>query len=244
MKRVVLWIFIILQGMNCQKESIPFSLSGKWREKKTDSIYETSKLENIVEFRNTHEIYTGKIIGLDDPLTNQKKIRGCGQCEENQTPMLLGYELIRDLQAEDGVFKGKMFDVYNRKWFDVKIHFINENTINVRIYAVLPIFGKNMKWTRAEEFYKEIVNKDTADLELDTKNIYAISSNHIEKVNGRDLYFKFEETPQKFRKIYSYQKTGDMISELNFVKSEGHLQLFTRTEESNEFGEMVYFIKK
>lgn len=244
LKRMVLWIFFIFIGMSCQKESIPFSLTGKWREKKTESVYEKNKLENILEFRNTNEKYYGKIIGLDDPLSNQKKIRGCGQCEENNFPMLLGYEIIRDLRAEDGVFKGKMFDVYNRKWFDVKIHFINENTINVRIYAVLPIFGKNMIWTKSEDFYKEIMNRETADLELDTKNIYAISSNHIEKVNGKDLYFKFEDTPQKVRKIYSYRKNGNLISELNFVRSEGNLQIYSNTDDSSEIGEIVYFIKK
>lgn len=244
LKRVVLWISFIFIGMSCQKESIPFSLTGKWREKKTESVYEKNKLENIVEFRNTNEKFYGKIIGLDDPLTNQKKIRGCGQCEENDFPMLLGYDIIRDLRAEDDVFKGKMFDVYNRKWFDVKIHFINENTINVRIYAVLPIFGKNMIWTKSEDFYKEIVKRDTVDLELDTKNVYAISSNLIEKVNGRDLYFKLEETPQKDKKIYSYRKNGNLISELNYVRSEGNLKIYSNKNDSNDIGEIVYFIKK
>jgi uncharacterized protein (DUF2147 family) len=231
-------------GVSCRKESNSFSLSGKWREKKTESSYEKNKLENIVEFINVNEIYSGKIIGLDDPLTNQKKIRGCGYCEEKDNPMLLGYHIIRDLHYENNVFKGKMYDVYNRKWFDVKIHFINENIINVRIYAVLPIFGKNMKWTRSEDFYNEIVGRESVDLELDKKNRYAISSNNLKKINGNELYFQFDESPSKLRKIYSYHKNGNLNSELDFVKSERHFQVYTRKNGLNEIGELVYFIQK
>lgn len=240
-----LLILIVQVFLYCQQEKQESNLSGIWKELKSESIYEKDKLENMYEFISINDFYYGKVIGLDLPLiNNNNKIRGCGNCEKNESVMLLGYNIIKNLKYESNSYKGEIFDSYNNKWFDVKISFIDKDTINLRMYAILPLFGKNIKWVRAESYYKNLLSKETVLLNSKIEKVYAITPGDIEN-NSSTFLVKTNTDISFLKNAYNYDKYGELQIKLEFYKKEDNTSMFTSTQSiDTKKGSLVYFFKK
>ena len=243
--KIFILIVIVQVFLFCQKEKQEFTLTGAWKDLKSESIYEKEKLENMYEFINVNDVYYGKVMGLDLPLVNNNnKIRSCGNCEKNEAVMLLGYNIIKNLKYESNSYKGEIFDSYNNKWFDVKISFIDKDTINVRMYAILPLFGKNTKWVRAENYYNNLLKRETVLLNSEKEKVYAITPAAIEE-NSNTFLVKPNTDVSLLKNAYYYDKYGELQMKLEFYKKEDTIALFTFPQAINiKKGSLVYFLKK
>jgi uncharacterized protein (DUF2147 family) len=242
--KVNLLVVIILFFLFCHQEKEEFTLTGTWKDLKSESIYEKDKLENMYEFINVNDIYYGKVIGLDLLINNKSKIRSCGNCEKEESVMLLGYNIIKNLKYESNSYKGEIFDPYNNKWFDVKISFINKDTINVRMYAILPLFGKNTKWVRAENYYHNLLKRETIPLDSENEKVYAITPGDIED-NSSMLLVKPNTDVSFLKNAYCFDKFGELQMKIEFYKKEDNITLFTYPQSMNtKKGTLVYFLKK
>ena len=243
--KVYILIIIVQVFLFCGQEKQEFTLTGTWKDLKSESIYEKDKLENMYEFIDVNDVYYGKVIGVDLPLVNNNnKIRGCGNCEKNEAVMLLGYNIIKNLKYESNSYKGEIFDSYNNKWFDVKISFINKDTINIRMYAILPLFGKNTKWIRAENYYNDLLKRETVILNSENERVYAITPASIEE-NSSTFIVKPNTDISFLKNAYYYDIYGELQMKLEFYKKEDNIALFRYPQSINiKKGSLVYFLKK
>ena len=197
---ILFFFFISLIG-NCSETKFEGGdIKGVFREEKGDSEYERFKKENLFMFYERENEIFGKQIGLDYPVEGER-IRGCGYCSDTYQ-MILGYDLIRHLSKENNnSYKGKMYDIYNRKWFDVRISFIDSDTINIRLFAYFSLFGKNIRWKRDNQTLKNILISDTVSIsDLKNNELYAIGAGELKggKIDYNSFLEGNEITGKKF----------------------------------------------
>lgn len=189
----------------CSAESNSREPLGFFQEEKSSSEYDSERKENLYYFYKKDGLIFGKIIGLDNPLEGSV-LRTCGYCS---TPpeILPGFDVIQNLKLDSGLYKGKMYDIYNRKWFDLNVYLSETNLLKLRIYAYLPLFGKNIRWKSGESSYLNWIKENSEkDLEKFPKDLYALTLG--EKINGKLSLFsgiKMEE----FQGSYGIWFTSD-----------------------------------
>ena len=202
-------LFLAIGGISCSGESPEGELNGFYREEKGDSEYERDKKENLYLFYKKDGMIFGKVLGLDVPLENGR-LRSCGYCD-SPAPALPGYDIIQNLKLESGYYKGKFYDVYNRKWFDLKIHFVDSGSINLRIYAYIPIFGKNIRWKVGEGMFRTMIGEKTEGEPVKHgKNLYALV---LGEKNKNQISYYPGIAPESFRGAigFWYDKFGNTM---------------------------------
>lgn len=214
---------VFLNFSNCQDtESIPkFELEGKWKEVKGNSIFDKARREAIYDIQRLGDVYTGKIISLDNALEHLDQIRTCHTCSE-ESESLLGLSLLRGLKRkENGVYYGEFYDLYNRKWFEVKVTPISQTQINIRTYAIFPIFGRNILWERGDDYYQKIL-KLTPESIQENKRYYALEVGSVDYIEEQFVYLlnlhKMNINPNT--PIYFFSRQGKMLTKGSVLKSD------------------------
>jgi uncharacterized protein (DUF2147 family) len=209
-KIIILSLLIFFSSCN-EKESTSFLLEGKWKEQKSNSIYDQFRREFILDIQKEKEEFYGKMVGLDYPLEDNKELRKCSHCGLGGTKSsLLGYPILKDLKKKGNSYFGKYYEVNQRKWFDVRVNFLDENTIQLRLYAYLTIFGKTFKLEKADTFYKESIKFTDADLNENNEDLYAISLGMKESFQTQlDLFNQINLNSNQ--KMYFFDSSGKLI---------------------------------
>lgn len=140
MKKII-FLFLILSS------TISFSQSilGKWK-----SIDEkTGKDESIIEIYLEKGKYYGKIVQLLNP---NKKGAICEKCTGvNKNKPIVGLVIINGLKKNDDEWSGgKVLDPKNGKKYKCYITFKDKNTLKLRGYIGLSVFGRTTYWHRVK----------------------------------------------------------------------------------------------
>lgn len=170
-----------------------FKLEGKWKEIKGDTIFEKDRKEIIFDIQRVGEDFSGQIISLDNALDANGNIRKCLKCTASEEGrMILGIPFLRNLHRSKGSndYKGEIYDVQQRKWFDVRIRPLAKDSINIRTYAGLQFFGKNLTWERGDDFYKEILSKSPQKYSPGKRGIYAVNPGYVDYVTEKEVIVK------------------------------------------------------
>lgn len=112
-----------------------------------------------VEIYRQGEVYFGKIIALKEPLYPQgheSGLAGKAKIDRNnpdsakQSQPIIGLNMLRDFVyvADNKWQKGKIYDPENGKEYDCNIKFSAENTLAVRGFIGLTLFGRTTEWRR------------------------------------------------------------------------------------------------
>ncbi|MCB1141707.1 MAG: DUF2147 domain-containing protein [Leptospiraceae bacterium] len=237
-KLFILFLFFLTHCSDSQIEL--HSIEGRWKEIKSSNVYEKDRREILYLVEKQGEIYSGKIQALDNAIDGNGEIRRCFQCSDIGAEVLLGFPIIKDLKREKDHYSGKMYDVYQRKWFDLTITPKGKDRILLRIYAYFPFFGKSFSWERGEEYYKDLLSKSPDEINQPIENIYALSLGSPEKSNP-DLEVVIRGTyhlnPGKT--VYVFNSQGKKIAK---GLSDGLIQnqlkfRLTEYEESSDFNQ-------
>lgn len=116
-------------------------------------FWKTGDGKAIVEIFKQAEKYSGKIVWLaepNDPETNKPKVDKKNEDEKLRTRPILGMVNLRDFKFiktklwEDG----KIYDPKSGEDYSCTIKLVNENTIEVRGYVGISLFGRTDTWKR------------------------------------------------------------------------------------------------
>jgi len=122
-------------------------------------IWLTAEGKSKVEIYKCSEKYCGKIIWMkepqfpaDDPkgMAGKDKIDRENPDETLRTRPLLGMNIIDGFvyDGESEWNEGTIYDPRNGKKYNCKMTLTDENTLDVRGYVGLPLFGRTAIWTR------------------------------------------------------------------------------------------------
>lgn len=122
----------------------------------TDAIigfWKTGDGKAIVEIFKQADKYSGKIIWLaepNDPETNKPKVDKKNEDEKLRTRPILGMVNLRDFKFIKNKLweEGKIYDPKSGEDYSCTIKLINENTIEVRGYVGISLFGRTDTWKR------------------------------------------------------------------------------------------------
>jgi uncharacterized protein (DUF2147 family) len=222
MRYIILLFISILTNCFGSDASDSFSLEGKWKDIKTDNIYEKDRKEILFDIQRIGEDYVGKVISLDNAIESNGEIRKCAKCiKAPGSRMLLGFPVIENLRkSKDGKkFIGKIYDIQQGKWFDLSIQPKSKNKILVRIYAGIPLFGKSITWERGEEYYHKIVSQTPLQVEIQKKGVYALTFGEIDTKSDSEVTLKVDNLPilKQNNKIYFYSEGGKKTAEGVFI---------------------------
>jgi len=68
---------------------------------------------------------------------------------------LLGIKLLKDFKFDDGRWEdGSIYDPKSGKTYSAKMNLENENTLKLRGYVGIPLFGRTSAWSRVDKFPK------------------------------------------------------------------------------------------
>jgi len=121
----------------------------------------TAEGKSKVEVYKCGEKYCGKIVWLKAPQYPAGDPQGMAGKDkidrENPDPALKNRPLIGILMIQDFIYDGEaewsegtIYDPRNGKTYNCKMTLTDENTLEVRGYVGLPLFGKTAIWTRTK----------------------------------------------------------------------------------------------
>jgi len=141
MKKLTLLLFLLLSTISYSQ-----SILGKW--KSIDE--ETQKDESIIEIYQEDGKFYGKIIQLLNPKT---KDATCENCKgKNKNKPIKGLVIINGLKKEGDEWSGgKVLDPKNGKNYKCYITLQDENTMKLRGYIGISLFGRTAYWYRVTE---------------------------------------------------------------------------------------------
>ena len=112
-----------------------------------------------VEVYRQGDAYFGKIVALKEPLYpegHESGLAGKPKVDRNnpdvskQGQRIIGLKILRDFAylGDNKWQKGKIYDAENGKDYDCNIKFTDDNSIAVRGYVGLALFGRTTEWRR------------------------------------------------------------------------------------------------
>jgi len=112
-----------------------------------------------VEIYLQDDAYFGQIVALKEPLypedtttgmAGQPKVDRNNPDVDKQSQPIIGLKLLRNFSylGDNKWRKGKIYDAENGKDYDCNIKFTDDNTIAVRGYIGLALFGRTTQWHR------------------------------------------------------------------------------------------------
>lgn len=134
---------------------ISSSLSTGLYAQKADDIVGTwfnTEKDAKIEIYPKNGKYFGKIVWLKNPTDGGKARTDTNNPEEAmRSRQLMGLNLLQDFEYDDGTWEdGTIYDPKNGKTYSCVISMENENTLEVRGYVGVPMFGRTVTWTRVE----------------------------------------------------------------------------------------------
>jgi len=112
-----------------------------------------------VEISRQEEKYNGRIIWLKEPVKNGKVVVDDKNPDEKlRDRPVLGISLMRDfVYDEENVWVGgRVYDPESGNDYKGKIHLVDEKTLDLRGYVLIPLFGRTETWTRVLDVPAEI----------------------------------------------------------------------------------------
>jgi uncharacterized protein (DUF2147 family) len=138
-------ICVLLNNSFAQKSNSPDALSGTW-------LVEDGTAK--VKIEKAGEKYSGKIVWLKDPTetTGKPKLDTKNPDKSLQGRPILGLPLLKDFAYdEDNVWTdGTIYDPDGGKTYSCKITMKNNQSIEVRGYVGISLFGRTETWKRCE----------------------------------------------------------------------------------------------
>jgi uncharacterized protein (DUF2147 family) len=112
-----------------------------------------------VEISRQEGKYHGRIIWLKEPVKNGKEVVDDKNPDEKlRDRPVLGISLMRDfVYDEENVWAGgRVYDPESGNDYKGKIHLVDEKTLDLRGYVLIPLFGRTETWTRVLDVPAEI----------------------------------------------------------------------------------------
>lgn len=238
---IFLFVYLFFSLLRCYEiESDPnYQLEGIWKEVKGNTIFDQSRREALYHVQRIGDVYTGRMISLDNALTEKFQIRNCRNCS-NEKEMYLGLSLLRSLKRkENGIYYGEFYDTYNRKWFDAKVIPISKTQINIRTYAIFPLFGRNLLWERGEEYYKKVLESEPTLLD-ENKQYYALELGSIDYTENKTIHlFNIRKALLKMNTpVYFFSKQGKLVTS-GFTLNCNESELIIQTNEEKDLAQTI-----
>lgn len=122
----------------------PDAILGYWK---------TGDGKAIVQIYKTGDKYFGKIIWLQEPIdpeTGKAKVDKKNSDDKLKTRPIIGLENLRDFKfVKKGLWEeGKIYDPKGGEDYSCTIKMIDDNTIEVRGYVGISLFGRTDTWKR------------------------------------------------------------------------------------------------
>ncbi len=143
--RFILVIAIIL-SVNVIAKAQTDQIEGLW--------YNDVKSAKILITKATNGKFYGKVVWLKEPLKNGKpKVDELNSDEKLRTRPRLGLPVLADFVKDDDdknkYTDGTIYDPNNGKTYSCKMTY-KGNTLDIRGYIGISLFGRTTTWTRAE----------------------------------------------------------------------------------------------
>ena len=145
LSRLILMIAIIL-SVNVIAKAQTDQIEGLW--------YNDVKSAKILITKASNGKFYGKVVWLKEPLKNGKpKVDELNSDEKLRTRPRLGLPVLADFVKDDDdknkYTDGTIYDPNNGKTYSCKMTF-KGNTLDIRGYIGISLFGRTTTWSRAE----------------------------------------------------------------------------------------------
>jgi len=146
MKNILILSAILLAApaaASQEPDSAAAKILGQWLTAGGESRIEISLSDSVT--------YCGRIVWLRDPLKNGKPAEDDKNPDESlRTRPVMGIELLRRFTyAGDGVWSGgKIYDPKSGNDYSAKMTLVDGQTLDLRGYVIIPLFGRTERWTR------------------------------------------------------------------------------------------------
>jgi uncharacterized protein (DUF2147 family) len=114
-------------------------------------VWVTEESKAHVEIYRCGEQYCGKIVWLKEPIKEGKVVLDA----KNPDPKLrelpvLGMVLMHDFTYDgDGEYVGgRIYDAESGDTYAAKMQYVNDTTLTLRGYVLIPLFGRTTAWVR------------------------------------------------------------------------------------------------
>ncbi len=118
-------------------------------------VWEPSNGKARVKIEKIGNKYFGKIVWLkepDDPETGKPKTDKNNPDESMRTVPILGYRILKDFtyRGKNVWDEGTIYDPENGSTYNCKITMTDENTLDIRGYIGVSVFGRTDVWKRLQ----------------------------------------------------------------------------------------------
>lgn len=145
MKKLILLNTLFLLTVICFAQSEGDAILGVW---------ETGSGKARVKIDKVGEKFFGKVVWLREPLNEEgkPKVDKNNPDEKLRTIPLLGYKLIKDFsfKGEKVWENGTIYDPENGSTYSCTIKMTDENTLDVRGFIGVSLFGRTDVWKRIQ----------------------------------------------------------------------------------------------
>lgn len=145
MKKLILLNTLCLLTVICFAQSEGDAILGVW---------ETGSGKARVKIDKVGDKFFGKVVWLREPLNEEgkPKVDKNNPDEKLRTIPLLGYKLIKDFsfKGEKAWEDGTIYDPENGSTYSCTIKMTDENTLDVRGFIGVSLFGRTDVWKRIQ----------------------------------------------------------------------------------------------
>jgi len=144
MKQINLTILALLISLfSFAQQTNSDAITGNWYNQEKDAV---------IEIYKSGDTYSGKIIWMEIPNdeNGNPKVDNLNPDEKLQSRPRMGLEIMYGFTLdEDNIWNdGEIYDPKSGKTYSGTITLTNKNTLDLRGYVGLPIFGRTAVWTR------------------------------------------------------------------------------------------------
>ncbi|MEE9355982.1 MAG: DUF2147 domain-containing protein [Methylococcaceae bacterium] len=138
MKKTFMLAVVILMGIGKSYALPESALLGLWKNQSGDGLIEITKKQGK---------YSGTITGSPDKKDRKDKNNPDPKLQERS---LRGVQIMGDLtyRSEDSWEDGWIYDPNNGKTYQCNVTLVDENTLEIRGYVGIALFGRTEVWKR------------------------------------------------------------------------------------------------
>ncbi|MDE1193528.1 MAG: DUF2147 domain-containing protein [Arachidicoccus sp.] len=142
MKSLKIFLLLSFTMLMIHSYAQKVSIEGTWFNEEKDGKIEIYKAKDGK--------YYGKLIWIKDPIVNGKpKLDDKNSDESLRNRELVGLLILKSFSADGDIFSGgTIYDPKSGKTYSCKITPKNNNTLSIRGYIGISLFGRTTVWTR------------------------------------------------------------------------------------------------
>ena len=117
----------------------------------------------VIHVERTDNTFSGKIVWLIDIHTGKikDKLDEENPDKDKRARSLMGLAILKDFTFDDGSWSGgTIYDAKSGKTYSAKMKLEDMNTLNLRGFVGISLFGRTSKWTREESKVPAKYSKD------------------------------------------------------------------------------------